>query len=708
MADHIGGSGLPDENRGPVILAATSIVTISALLTVLARMYVRVFMIRNVGADDYTMALTMVLSLTGWAIIIPEVVYGAGRHTAYVMDTAVKANQLNFATQGIYMWAIGFVKVSIGLFLLRFAPRRGYRVFIWAIIGLSVIAGLKCAADCCSVHVVIYDDLLLPLNILTDLIFAILPAFMLRHLQVNRRVKASLVCILGLGIFACAAAFVKLSILPNYGRTGDFLWDYTDLTIWVVVECNTGIIAGSLPTLKPLFKQVLGSYGSQGSHSHYHSHSRSRTRNYSRGTRHKLRSLSRQHKSKAQTLGSGNSDVEAKTQRTGELTYQSGYETTMTATYPGGEGRNSSDERILPSGGEGIVCVTDRAGVVVNEGPDFQVKVEMVPVPEPGPDDILIRLNVTGLCSSDIHMMKNDLGTPPMSFFGVRSPGHEGAGIVVKTGANVRNFKVGDRAGIKPLTDTCGSCELCWGDKETYCRTAVHTGLMTAGTYQQYLVSPARYASPIPDGVPDEIAAPIMCSASTIYRSLVESGLRPGDWAVFPGGGGGVGIQGVQLARAMGMRPIVVDTGPAKRALAMEMGAEAFVDFAETQDTTAAVVAAADGIGAHGVFVTAPAAYRTALSFVGDRIGAVVMCIGLAPAKTMVVGDDPNRFIFKNLTIKGTLVGSRRDTAAALDFARRGMLKQICEVYPIDRLPEAVEKLRRGEVAGRIVVKFDQ
>lgn len=77
------------------------------------------------------------------------------------MDTAVKANQLNFATQGIYMWAIGLVKVSIGLFLLRFAPRRGYRVFIWAIIGLSVIACLKCAADCCSVHVVIYDDLLL-------------------------------------------------------------------------------------------------------------------------------------------------------------------------------------------------------------------------------------------------------------------------------------------------------------------------------------------------------------------------------------------------------------------------------------------------------------------------------------------------------------------------------------------------------------------
>jgi D-arabinose 1-dehydrogenase-like Zn-dependent alcohol dehydrogenase len=77
-----------------------------------------------------------------------------------------------------------------------------------------------------------------------------------------------------------------------------------------------------------------------------------------------------------------------------------------------------------------------------------------------GPDDILIRLNFTGLCSSDIHMMQGDLGMPPMSTFGVRSPGHEGAGVVVKLGANVKNFKLGDRAGIKPIADTCGSCNV--------------------------------------------------------------------------------------------------------------------------------------------------------------------------------------------------------------------------------------------------------
>ncbi|KAL5337210.1 glycosyl hydrolase family 76-domain-containing protein [Aspergillus crustosus] len=356
-----------------------------------------------------------------------------------------------------------------------------------------------------------------------------------------------------------------------------------------------------------------------------------------------------------------------------------------------------------------------KAGVIENPGPNFTVKVELVPVPEPGPDDILIKLNVTGLCQSDVHYMLDDLGVS-MSTFGVRSPGHEGAGIVVKLGTNVRNFKLGDRAGIKPMMDTCGACSLCWSDKETYCAGAIHTGLMVPGTYQNYIVSPARYATPIPDGIPDEIAAPIMCSASTIYRSLTESRLQPGDWAVFPGGGGGVGIQGVQLAHAMGLRPIVVDTGSEKRTLALKMGAEAFVDFKDASisastsasDPATAVIEIADGIGAHGVFVTAQAAYPTALGYLGQRVGGVVMCIGIAPAGTMSIAVDPNLLLFRNTRLQGTLVGSRHDTVKALDFALRGKLRQICEVYPIDRLPEAVGKLRRGEVAGRIVVDFNQ
>ena len=103
-------------------------------------------------------------------------------------------------------------------------------------------------------------------------------------------------------------------------------------------------------------------------------------------------------------------------------------------------------------------------------------------------------------------------------------------------------------------------------------------------------------------GVSDYVAGPVMCSASTIYSSLKESDLKPGQWAVFPGGGGGVGIQGVQLAAAMGMRPIVVDTGEERRKLALHLGAEHFIDFKD-DDPVKKVLEITEG-GAHGVIVT--------------------------------------------------------------------------------------------------------
>lgn len=126
---------------------------------------------------------------------------------------------------------------------------------------------------------------------------------------------------------------------------------------------------------------------------------------------------------------------------------------------------------------------------------------------------------------------------------------------------------------------------------------------MWTGSYSQYVRSPERYTATIPDGVHDHVAGPVMCSASTVYTALKASGLRPGQWACFPGGGGGVGIQGVQLAAAMGMRPIVVDTGSERKELAERMGAEAFVDFKEVKNPAERVLELTGG-GAHAVLVT--------------------------------------------------------------------------------------------------------
>ncbi|MCJ1300681.1 hypothetical protein MMC08_003478 [Hypocenomyce scalaris] len=256
---------------------------------------------------------------------------------------------------------------------------------------------------------------------------------------------------------------------------------------------------------------------------------------------------------------------------------------------------------------------TCKAGCVVDPGPNFRVQVEDVPIPEPGPDEVLLRLNATGICYSDLHYMLEDLPMPRMSQFGVRSPGHEGAGVVVKVGSNVKTWKVGDRGGVKPMWDVCMECDLCRdGLHETYCPKAVSAGLMVPGTYQQYIVSPAKYTTRIPDSVDDFTAGPIMCSGSTIYRSLIESQLKTGDWAVFPGAGGGVGHMGVQLAKAMGFRVIGIDGGDEKRDLCYKLGCEAFVDFLKVKNLQEEIIRITDGKGAHGVFVTAgtAAAYK--------------------------------------------------------------------------------------------------
>lgn len=138
----------------------------------------------------------------------------------------------------------------------------------------------------------------------------------------------------------------------------------------------------------------------------------------------------------------------------------------------------------------------------------------------------------------------------------------------------------------------------------------------------------------------------------------------------------------------------------------MWIGAEVFVNFEEIDNPLKAVIEIADGFGVHGVFVTAPPVYKTAISFIGDRVSSM-MCSGLLTAGSMVLGTDPCEFTFKNISIKAASVGSQSDTAAVLDFAKRRMLQQISEVYPFNRLPEGVERLRRGQVAGRIVVNFN-
>lgn len=161
----------------------------------------------------------------------------------------------------------------------------------------------------------------------------------------------------------------------------------------------------------------------------------------------------------------------------------------------------------------------------------------------------------TGLCGSDKSLILDEwaergAGMRPASK-GIA--GHEGAGVVVKVGAGMENrWKIGDRAGIKWIASICGECEFCTnGTDELHCPKQLNSGFTTPGTFQQYCVADGRYTSRIPDGVPDEYAAPILCGGVTAYTACKRSGVRPGQWIVVPGAGGGLGHFAVQYARAM-------------------------------------------------------------------------------------------------------------------------------------------------------------
>lgn len=118
--------------------------------------------------------------------------------------------------------------------------------------------------------------------------------------------------------------------------------------------------------------------------------------------------------------------------------------------------------------------------------------------------------------------------------------GHEGAGVVVQIGEGVSGWKIGDRAGIKPVLDVCHECADCRNGRETHCSKEILTGVVANGSYTQYVLSPARYTTRIPDGVSDLVAGPIMCSGATIWAAIKASGLIAGQYVVIPGAGGGV------------------------------------------------------------------------------------------------------------------------------------------------------------------------
>ncbi|MBN7794074.1 alcohol dehydrogenase AdhP [Microbacterium esteraromaticum] len=328
--------------------------------------------------------------------------------------------------------------------------------------------------------------------------------------------------------------------------------------------------------------------------------------------------------------------------------------------------------------------------------PEHTLAVQDVSIPTPGPGQALVRLITSGVCHTDLHAVRGDWPVAPKADL---IPGHEGYGEVVALGEGVTSLEIGQKVGNAWLWSACGECEYCRTGWETLCESQHNGGYSVDGSFGEYMLVDERFAARIPDGVDPVEVAPILCAGVTVYKGLKMTGVKPGEWVVISGIGG-LGHIAVQYARSMGMRVVAVDIDESKLALARKHGAEVTVNAA-TDDPGEAVQQAIGG--AHGVLVTAvhPKAFGQALAV--TRRGATIVFNGLPP------GDFPADIfdiVLRAITIRGSIVGTRQDMAEALDFFARGEIHPTVAVEPLDDINDIFERMERGQIDGRIVMKY--
>jgi propanol-preferring alcohol dehydrogenase len=281
--------------------------------------------------------------------------------------------------------------------------------------------------------------------------------------------------------------------------------------------------------------------------------------------------------------------------------------------------------------------------------------------------------------------------------------GHEGAGIVVAKGSDVKEIEIGDYAGIKWLNGSCLMCDFCMGGDEPLCQKALISGCMVDGSFQQYAVAKAAHVARIPKDCDLAAIAPLMCAGVTVYKGLKESNTRPGQWVAIVGAGGGLGTLAIQLAKAMGLHTIAIDSGAGKEEHCKTLGAEVFIDFRTSKDLVSQVRAACpDGLGPHAALVLAvqELPFQQATEYVRPR--GVVVCIEL-PAGAYIKASVFD-LVVRMISIKGSYVGSRLDALEVIDFFRAGLVKAPYHVVPLSQLPEIFKSMETLEIVGRYVV----
>lgn len=319
--------------------------------------------------------------------------------------------------------------------------------------------------------------------------------------------------------------------------------------------------------------------------------------------------------------------------------------------------------------------------------------VEDRPVPTPAGHQVLVRMEASGLCHTDIHAARGDWPVKPSPPF---VPGHEGIGIVEAAGDQVGHLSVGDRVAIPWLGEACGHCDHCVSGWETLCPEQRNSGYSVDGSHAEYALAHGTYVVPVPDGIDPLDAAPLTCAGVTTYKAVKLSGARPGTRALVSGIGG-LGHLALQYARIFGAETIAVDVTDEKLALARELGADHVID-ARVQDVAEETRRLG---GADAAISLAVSNESFAAAYGALRRGGTLVLVALpAEGKLEIPVFDT---VLNGTKIVGSIVGTRQDLAEVFRLHRLGRTRVVRESRDLADINASIDEVLKGEVAGRLV-----
>jgi NADPH:quinone reductase-like Zn-dependent oxidoreductase len=321
-----------------------------------------------------------------------------------------------------------------------------------------------------------------------------------------------------------------------------------------------------------------------------------------------------------------------------------------------------------------------------------------LPDPQPGPGEVLVRLQAAALNGVDIWVRK---GWPALKLAYPHIPGADGAGVVSGLGSGATTRTVGERVVINSNLG-CGECEYCRAGLDNRCRYWDLLGETRNGTYAEYVVVPERNLLPLPDGFDERAAAAAALVFHTAWHSLItRGGLRPGESVLIVGASGGVNTASLQIAKLTGATVYVVGSSAEKLALAESLGADHLIDRSQEEDWSRTVYRLTGKGGVDVVVDNVGATFP--LSFRAAAKGGRILTVGNTASPQVEID---NRFIFsKHLSLIGSTMGTLTEFKTVMGLVFSGRLRPALDrSYPLAEARLAQERLERGEQLGKITL----